>query len=121
MSKKFCKYISVIILVIYICLFYILQPYIGNSITILSIIPVLLFTWSFNLRYGLIIQLLLILNIFVSFKILDEDISNILSFGMIIGTSANIVFIFVLFYFKILIKKTRIAKWNTYPLATNDP
>jgi len=107
MKAKLYKYISIATLIIYISLFYILNPIIGNSVMMLSIIPLMLFTWFFNIRYGLLIQFFLIIHRFIAFKILGLDILDILSFGTILGTLANIVIIFTFNYFKILIKRIK--------------
>ncbi|NOQ25889.1 MAG: hypothetical protein GQ564_11050 [Bacteroidales bacterium] len=107
MNKNISKYFSVAILLIYIGLFYILYPIIGNTFIIFSIIPVLCFLWAFNLKYGLSLQLVLIIHRFVAFKILGEDIQVLFSLASIIGTSLNIILLFKTNYLKNLIQRTK--------------
>lgn len=107
MNNNISKYISVVILLIYIGLFYILYPIIGNTYVIFSIIPVLCCLWAFNLKYGLSLQLILIIHRFVAIKILGEDILVLFSLGSIIGTFLNIILIFKTNYLKTLIQRTK--------------
>ena len=110
MESNVNKYISIIVLSIYIGSFYIFYPIIGNTLMISSIIPVLFFLWSFNLKYGLLIQFLLILHRFIALKILGIDIHVLFSFGTIIGTLINIVFIFKINFLINTIRESKKAK-----------
>ncbi|NOZ45785.1 MAG: hypothetical protein GXO79_03285 [Chlorobi bacterium] len=104
---KFFSYLSVIL---YIGLFYCLYPFIGNTIMILSILPVLFITWNYNLKHGIILQFLLIINRFIALKIFHIDYSGLFLPESIIGTSLNFIIIFGFYYLKILIIRLRIAE-----------
>jgi signal transduction histidine kinase len=89
-----------------------MYPIIGNNLIILSIIPVLAFLLAFNLYYGLVLQFILIIHRFVAIKILGEDIQVLFSFGSIIGTSLNIILLFLINFFKTLIQRVKKAEDN---------
>lgn len=110
MKNNIGKYFSIIGLLVYIGSFYVIYPIIGNTLMILSIIPVLSFLLVFNLNYALLIQLILIFHRFIALKILGEDIYVLFSYGTITGTLLNFILIFLINFLKTLVQRGKKAE-----------
>ncbi len=101
------KTISVLIFSLYIAAFYFVYPNIGNTLPIISIIPVLFIYASFNLRIAIGMQFLLIAHRFIALKILGVNSDIMLSFSTILGICVNFMVLFWVSYLSMLYKKLR--------------
>ncbi|WP_052343054.1 sensor histidine kinase [Saccharicrinis fermentans] len=108
MSKLLCaKFLSIAMLFVYVSSYYTVYPSIGNTMLIVSIIPVLLTYWAFNLYYAIGVQLLLIAHRFVAIHILEVDYGVMMSLSTILGTCLNFVLLFTVDYLYTLNKKLK--------------
>jgi len=100
MIEKNKKYIALIVTVVYCSLFYKLVPILGNVYLMFSIIPLILWIIYYGFWIALVVQIVLLINRFIAFHILDivlipkDEIANI------IGTLANVGVIGVIGYIK---------------------
>ncbi len=105
-----CKFLSVIILGAYIASYYTIYPVIGNTLLIVSVIPLALVLWAFNIYYAIGAQWLLILHRWLALYLVGIDDGIMLSFQTIIGTSLNFMVLFMMNYLIALNNKLKIVE-----------
>jgi len=100
MIEKNKKYIAFIVTLLYCSLFYKFYPIIGSAYLIFSIIPLIFWIIYYGFWIAIAIQIVLLINRFIAFQILDVILIPKEEIGNIIGTIANVGVIGVIGYIR---------------------
>ncbi|MDA3891696.1 MAG: PAS domain S-box protein [Salinivirgaceae bacterium] len=107
MHKKAHKYLTIFLTLIYLLGFYVFYAQIGNSYILLSIIPLIMLVWFFDIKYALLSQMLFIVNSIVAFKVLNLNYEYLTSVSYILNTLINLFILIGFHFFKVTFNRKK--------------
>lgn len=113
MKKKIRKYFSILLGVLFGLSIFFAFPKLGHEYLIFSIIPLTFITWQYNLKYGLLAYLFILINLFLTSLLLNYSILSIFfTFSMVIGTFVTVIILVIINYLKQIFKRLKLAEGN---------